>query len=165
MIDLFYLIFYFINWLIYLIWFSTLLIDWFISPVFSESEYDPLSIVPDISNRVSPSTSSLSTPVVPSSATNLPGQYNFKIIVPRNTKSGLKDPHYSQKLQKLYTSRNRAVTVHVTTDTTLGTLGGPLLKISLIYTAPDYFAEPVKVCYNHSDIFHISGRQAILLNF
>ena len=165
-----------IDFILFFIW----LIDWLTSPFDNISSStdgvtdtrkndpsatlpEPDSILPDITNSVCSSTSSLSTPVLPSSATNWPGQYNFKIIVHTNTEGGQRDPHYSPKVNKLYTSRNQDVLIQVTTDHTLGAPGGPLLKISMIYTAPDYSAEPVKVCYTHC--IDSLGKQAILGNF
>jgi len=80
-----------------------------------------------------------------------PGDFNFCVRVPPALKS--KDAQYSEKTNKLYINQNRAVSVMFTVrpagyETLV--VEGLRIRALCVYTRPDDFPDPVKVCPSHA---------------
>ena len=74
-----------------------------------------------------------------------PGELGFDVRVEQSTRS--KDPHYSVAMRKLFVNQKRTVNVLFTVNSVLPHLE---VRAVAVYTSPDHYHLPVKVCYEHS---------------
>ena len=74
-----------------------------------------------------------------------PGDLGFDVRVEQSTRS--KDPHYSAAMRKLFVNQKRTVNVLFTLNSAVP---GLEVRAVAVYTSPDHYHLPVKVCYEHS---------------
>jgi len=113
------------------------------NPIHSLNPLTPLS-------NPSPSPLQSPPPVVAFALSNWAGQYDFSIQVLTSSQATQKEPQFSEKVQKLYTNQNKAVSLNVITNKHKDTFGDVLLRVTMVYTGSDHLKDPVKVCFNHS---------------
>ena len=119
-------------------------------PKEEQDYYYVLEEVPGANMQVEPTSSSLATRANPSME-DYPGELGFDVRVPPPVKS--KDAQYSPKLNKLFINRKK--TVHVFFKVrNAPDMAVPIKELRIralaVYTRPDDFHSPVKVCVQHS---------------